>query len=223
MSAAHTPLLVVMDVDSTLSNEEGIDELARAAGPDVAEEVAAITRRAMAGEIDFSTSLDLRIAALKGLPATVIEQAQSRVTATPGARELVDAVHRAGGIVCAVSGGFHELVDSLLGSLGVDQWAANRLEVSAGVLTGARGGELIDGPAKARWLSHWADQWGALRTVAIGDGANDLDMMAAADVSIGFVPKALVRQQASHCIEVRDVSRAIEILGLQRQSHKPSV
>lgn len=223
MSAAHTPLLVVMDVDSTLSNEEGIDELARAAGPDVAEEVAAITRRAMAGEIDFSTSLDQRIAALKGLPAAVIEQAQSRVTATPGARELVDAVHRAGGIVCAVSGGFHELVDPLLDSLGVDQWAANRLEVSAGVLTGARGGELIDGRAKARWLSHWANRWGALRTVAIGDGANDLDMMASADVSIGFVPKTLVRQQATHCIDVRDVSHAIELLGLQRQSPKPSV
>jgi phosphoserine phosphatase len=218
VSNAQIPLLVVLDVDSTLSNEEGIDELARAAGPDVAREVAAITRRAMAGEIDFGASLDQRIAALKGLPAAIIEQAQSRVTATRGARELVDAVHQAGGMVCAVSGGFHELVDTLLDSLGVDQWKANRLEVSDGVLTGAREGELIDGGAKARWLEHWSNQWGVLRTVAIGDGANDLDMMAAADVSIGFVPKTLVRQQATHCIDVRDVSQAIELLGLERAS-----
>lgn len=216
MSGAHTPLLVVLDVDSTLSNEEGIDELACAAGPDVAEQVAAITRRAMAGEMDFATSLEQRIAVLKGLPSSVIDDAKRRVTATPGARELVDAVHQAGGIVCAVSGGFHELVDDLLSSLGVDHWRANRLEVSSGVLTGSLEGELIDALAKARWLEHWAQQWGAARTVAIGDGANDLDMMAAADVSIGFVPKLLVRQHATHCIDTRDVSHAIELLGLER-------
>lgn len=218
MSLAHTPLLVVMDVDSTLSNEEGIDELAWAAGPDIAAQVAAITTRAMAGEMDFASSLEQRIATLKGLPASVIEHAKARVTATPGARELVDAVHRAGGLVCAVSGGFHELVDGLLDSLGVDHWQANRLAVSKGVLTGAREGPLVDAVAKARWLERWAEESGALRTVAIGDGANDLDMMAAADVSIGFMPKALVRQQATHCIDARDVSQAIGLLGLERSA-----
>ena len=216
MSPAHCPVLLVLDVDSTLSNEEGIDELARAAGADRAARVAEITDRAMCGEMDFATSLAERLGVLAGVPHTVIATARSRVSATAGARELIDAVHEVGGVVCAVSGGFHELVDELMESLGVDAWRANRLVVSNGVLTGEREGELIDAEAKARWLRHWAQHYGAARVIAVGDGANDLAMMAAADVSIGFVPKPAVRERADHTVEARDLSQVIALLETER-------
>jgi len=212
----HIPLLVVLDVDSTLSNEEGIDELAVAAGPEYAKQVADITEQAMCGELDFADSLAARLEVLAGLPVDVVDRARAKVTATPGAKQLVDAVHAMGGRVCAVSGGFHELVDELMVALGVDQWRANRLGIDSGVLTGKRQGPLIDATAKASWLTAWAHEYGAQETVAIGDGANDLSMMAVADRSIGFVPKDLVRQNAHQCIDTRDLSQAIGLLGLAR-------
>jgi len=216
MSQDGIPLLVVLDVDSTLSNEEGIDELARAAGPSHAAKVAEITEEAMCGNLDFATSLATRLEVLSGAPEEVVAMAKARITATEGARELINAVHAAGGLVCAVSGGFHELIDSLMESLGVDQWRAHRLVIDHGVLTGQREGELIDSHAKARWLQHWRDEYGAKRCVAIGDGANDLEMMAVADYSIGFDPKPAVRARAAHCIDTRDLAEAIDLVGLVR-------
>jgi len=210
--------LVVLDVDSTLSNEEGIDEIAALAGPEIRERVADITARAMAGELDFAESLQQRVRALRGLSVELIEQASAQVTATHGAKQLVDAVHRAGGVVCAVSGGFHELVDPLAQKLGLDDWAANRLESAEGILTGQLDGPLIDQHQKAWWLRHWAQRWGvpAENTVAIGDGANDLEMMRIAGLSIGFAPKDIVRAHATHSIDQRDLGLALPILGLTR-------
>ncbi len=216
MSASSVPLLVVLDVDSTLSNEEGIDELARAAGLEHAARVADITDKAMCGEIDFATSLAQRLGVLAGVPSSAIDTARSRITATAGAAELIGAVHDAGGVVCAVSGGFHELIDDLMSELGVDAWQANRLGVSDSSLTGGRVGELIDGEAKARWLRLWAHQYDATRVIAVGDGANDLDMMAAADVSVGFVPKPAVRERVDHCVDTRDLSQVIALLEPER-------
>lgn len=210
--------LVVLDVDSTLSNEEGIDEIAALAGGEIRERVADITARAMAGELDFAESLRQRVLALRGLSVEIVERASARVTSTPGAEELVDAIHQAGGVVCAVSGGFHELVDPLAQRLGLDDWAANRLESDRGVLTGGLNGPLIDQHQKARWLRHWAERWGvsAENTVAIGDGANDLEMMRIAGVSIGFVPKDIVRLHATYSIDRRDLGLALPLMGLTR-------
>lgn len=216
MSTAEIPLLVVLDVDSTLSNEEGIDELARAAGPSYAAKVAEITEEAMCGDVDFATSLATRLDVLAGAPEEIVAIAKSRITATDGAKELIEAVHATGGRVCAVSGGFHELIDSLMESLGVDQWRAHRLVIDNGVLTGQRDGELIDSHAKAQWLQRWRDEYGASRCVAIGDGANDLEMMAAADYSIGFDPKPAVRARATQCIDTRNLAEAIDLVGLVR-------
>ena len=216
MSGNGIPLLVVLDVDSTLSNEEGIDELAAAAGDDCARQVAEITDRAMCGDMDFASSLAQRLDVLSGAPESVIDQARSRITATAGAAELVEAVHQLGGRVCAVSGGFHELIDPLMIHLGVDDWKANRLVVSDGQLTGERLGDLIDATAKATWLTAWAGQYRAQRVIAVGDGANDLEMMEAADLSVGFVPKPAVRERADRVIEQRDLSQVIELLEIER-------
>ena len=216
MTGTRIPLLVVLDVDSTLSNEEGIDELARAAGEDCARQVAEITDRAMCGQMDFASSLAERLDALSGAPERVIEQARSRISATEGAAELIEAVHALGGRVCAVSGGFHELIDQLMEQLDVDDWKANRLVVREGELTGERRGDLIDARAKATWLNAWAAHYGAQRVIAVGDGANDLEMMEASDLAVGFVPKPAVRDRADHIIEQRDLSKVIELLDTER-------
>lgn len=214
MSEPAAPLLVVLDVDSTLANEEGIDEIAKEAGPEVQRLVADVTARAMAGELDFAGSLIERVRALKGLSVEAINAVSARVTATFGAKALVDEVHRRGGRVCAVSGGFHELVDPLATGLGLDDWRANRLARSDGVLTGEVDGPIVDANAKKTWLLHWADKWGVPPThiVAVGDGANDLVMMSEAAVSVAFVAKPIVRERALVSIDERDLSRVIDYL-----------
>ncbi len=214
MSETGAPLLVVLDVDSTRANAEGIDEIANEAGPEVQRLVSEITARAMAGELDFAGSLVERVRALNGLSLDAIEAVSARVTATMGAQALVDAVHRRGGRVCAVSGGFHELVDPLATSLGLDDWRANRLGHSEGVLTGEVDGPIVDAEAKKTWLLHWAKKWGvpATHIVAVGDGANDLVMMSEAAVSVAFVAKPIVRERALVSIEERDLSRVIDYL-----------
>lgn len=214
MSEASAPLLVVLDVDSTLANEEGIDEIAKEAGPEVQRLVSEVTARAMAGELDFAGSLIERVRTLKGLSLDAIDAVSARVTATFGAQALVNEVHRRGGRVCAVSGGFHELVDPLASGLGLDDWRANRLGHAQGLLTGELDGPIIDADAKRTWLRHWAEQWGvpATHIVAVGDGANDLVMMSEAAVSVAFVAKPIVRERALVAIDERDLSRVIDYL-----------
>jgi phosphoserine phosphatase len=204
--------LVVLDADSTLLEDEVIELLADAAG--TRPQVAAITERAMRGEIDFAESLRERVATLAGLQDDVFRRAQQAVRVTRGAAELVRGVHAAGGTAGVVSGGFHEVLDTVAPGLGVDVWRANRLETADGVLTGAVDGEIVDAAAKAAALREWAAQHGVpmTRTVAIGDGANDLDMMRAAALGLAFNAKPAVRVRADLVIGPVDLAQVIPLL-----------
>jgi phosphoserine phosphatase len=207
--------LVVLDVDSTLIENEVIELLADAAGS--GERVAAVTAAAMNGEIDFEDSLRARVATLQGLPESVFERVAAIITVTPGVQEMVAGVHEAGGRVGVVSGGFHELVDGLADQLGLDYWRANHLEVVDGVLTGRLIGAVIDAEAKAHTLREWAADCGVplSSTVAVGDGANDLPMMAITGLAVGFDAKAPVRDEAHVLMDHRDLSQLLPLLGLR--------
>ena len=212
--ASGAPGLVVTDVDSTLITQEVIEELAEAAG--TREQVAAVTARAMNGELDFAESLRERVATLRGVPHSVFADVLARVTPTKGTRELIDAVHAAGGHFGVVSGGFEEVVAPLAASLGIDFYAANRLEVVDGYLTGRVLGRIVTSQVKVECLREWASSLGVPmeRTVAIGDGANDIPMMHEAGVGIAFCAKPAVRKQVSVQLNVADLSLAIAPLGL---------
>ena len=208
--------LVVLDVDSTLIEDEVIELLAHEAGSGAT--VAEITFRAMNGELDFEHSLRERVATLKGLPVSAIETVRARVTVTRGVPELIAGVHAAGGRVAVVSGGFHEVIDPLAAELGLDEWRANRLEVVDGVLTGGLIPPIIDAAAKANALREWAEDAGLplSQTIAVGDGANDLPMMAACGLAIGFDAKAPVRDLAHALLDERDLSMLLPLMGLPR-------
>jgi phosphoserine phosphatase len=207
-----TGFLVVFDVDSTLINEEAIELLAEHSGN--REKVAEITERSMRGEIDFSTSLIERVATLKGLPESVLEQTAQSLTPTKGASELIQEIHARGGLAAAVSGGFIQLLNGLKRELNLDYARANTLGVNDGMLTGEVVGELVNREAKARYLKLWAEDNGIPldRTFAIGDGANDLGMMAIAGVSVAFCAKPIVRENANVVIDERDLGQVIELL-----------
>jgi len=207
--------LVVLDVDSTLIENEVIELLATEAGS--LDEVADITSRAMNGELDFEQSLRSRVATLAGLPESVFAVAGSRVEVTAGVQELIAAVHAADGRIAVVSGGFHEIVDPIAERLGLDYWRANRLELVDGTLTGGLTGPVIDAAAKAAALEEWAADCGVplSRTVAVGDGANDLAMMAISGLAVGFDAKAPVRDVADIVIDTRDLSQLLPVLGLR--------
>ncbi len=205
---------VVLDVDSTLIEQEVIELLADEAGS--LERVAAITARAMAGEIDFGRSLVERVAALEGLDVAALERVSARVELTHGAERLVAGIHAADGVVAVVSGGFHELVDPLADTLGLDAHRANRLGVIDGRLSGRTAGAVIDAAAKRDALLEWAQRFEVplSRTVAIGDGANDLAMMQTAGLSIAFDAKPVVRAAAHLSLPERDLSAVLAVLGL---------
>ncbi|HTN57312.1 MAG TPA: phosphoserine phosphatase SerB [Protaetiibacter sp.] len=207
--------LVVLDVDSTLIEDEVIELLADAAGS--REAVAEVTFRAMNGELDFAESLRERVATLAGLPESVFAEVGARVTVTRGAPEMIAAVQAAGGKVAVVSGGFHEIIDPLAERLGLDHWRANRLEVADGVLTGRVIPPIVDAAAKAEALQEWADAAGIpiAQTLAVGDGANDLPMMALAGLSVGFDAKAPVRDLADVLLDARDLSMLLPLMGLR--------
>ncbi|WP_312676094.1 phosphoserine phosphatase SerB, partial [Microbacterium sp.] len=170
--------LVVFDADSTLLRNEVIELIADEAGR--GPEVAAATEAAMRGEVDFATSLRSRVRALEGVALTAFDRVRARVEPTPGAAELITAIHDRGGVAAVVSGGFHEVLDAVAPALGVDVWRANRLAVASEALSGEVDGEIVDAAGKAAALLEWAEAYGVplRRTVAIGDGANDLQMMA---------------------------------------------
>ncbi len=205
--------LVACDVDSTLINEEVIELLADVAG--VRAAVAAVTERAMRGELDFAESLRERVATLAGLPDTVFKEVSERITLTHGVERLIEAVHDAGGRIVAVSGGFHEILDPLAAHLGFDGWTANRLEVVDGVLTGKTVGDIIDAEAKANAVREYATREGIAlsSTIAVGDGANDLAMMRAAGISVAFCAQPIVVAQATVNITERDLTRVIPLFG----------
>lgn len=208
-------LLVVLDADSTLIHEEAIELLAEAAGS--LEHVAAVTERAMRGELDFAASLRERVATLAGLPVAEVLAARGRLTPTPGVQELIDGVHAAGGRVGVVSGGFHELLDPLAARLGLDFCRANRLEVHDDRLTGRVLGDIVDAEAKRRALEEWAAASGTrlARTIAVGDGANDLRMLDRAALGVAFCAKPVVRAQADVAIDRVDLSGVLALAGLR--------
>jgi len=214
-SAPMARFLVVLDVDSTLIENEVIELLAEVAGtlPVVAE----ITLSAMNGELDFEQSLRARVATLAGLPESVFALVAPRIVVTPGVPEMIAAVQGAGGRVAVVSGGFHEVLDPVADDLGLDRWRANRLEIVDGVLTGGLVGPIIDAAAKADTLREWAAEFDVplRQTVAVGDGANDLEMMAITGLAVGFDAKAPVRDEADVLIDVRDLSQLLPLLGLR--------
>jgi len=207
-------MLVVFDVDSTLIEDEVIELLADCAGK--RSEVAQVTERAMAGELDFTGSLKARVIHLAGLPESVIADTLAKISITKGAKELIAAIHKAGGKVAAVSGGFTQLLEPLAKELNLDFYRANQLEIVDSKLTGQVTGPIIDKPAKATALEEWATELklDLCYTVAVGDGANDLDMMAIAGLSIGFNAKPRVRQAADVLIATNDLTDVIELLGL---------
>ena len=195
--------LLVMDVDSTLIQEEGIDLLGEEAG--VGEKIADITARAMNGELDFKQALDERVSLLKGLPESIFEQVLERMHFTKGAEKLVAELHRRGYKVGVVSGGFHETVDYV---------KANRLEVTEGVLTGRVLGEVVTKEVKKAKLQKWAAENGLelSQTIAMGDGANDLPMIKTAGMGIAFCAKPIVRQEALYQINEPDLYHLIDLL-----------
>ncbi|MFD6092673.1 phosphoserine phosphatase SerB [Oerskovia sp. NPDC060338] len=207
-----TRRLVVMDVDSTLITQEVIELLADHAG--TRELVTEVTERAMRGEIDFGESLRERVATLAGVPVSAFEDVLERVTLTPGARELITELQGRGWTVALVSGGFEEIVAPLAERLGITHFRANRLEVVDGRLTGRTTGPVIDRATKELTLRELAAAQGVdmAHTVAIGDGANDLDMIGAAGIGIAFAAKPVVVAQAPHSVPGPRLDTVLEII-----------
>ena len=209
--------LVVMDVDSTLIQDEVIDLLAKHAGKEAG--VAAVTEAAMRGDLDFAESLKARVALLAGLPVSVLDEVRAAIRLTAGARTLVRTLKRLGFTVAVVSGGFIEVVGPLAADLGIDHAHANRLDIKDGFLTGGLVGEIVDRRGKAEALRRFADSehLPMSRTVAIGDGANDLDMLAAAGLGIAFNAKPIVREQADTAVNVPYLDAVLYLLGISRE------
>ena len=206
--------LVQLDVDSTFIQQEAIELLAVKAG--VLDQVAAITESAMRGELDFEQSLRTRVGLLKGLPESAITAVQNEIRLTNGAHDLVDNLHAKGHSVALVSGGFINIIKPMIESLSIKHYKANTLEIVGGVLTGELVGPIIDRAAKGAALLEFAKVSGVeiKNTVAIGDGANDLDMMALAGLSIAFNAKPIVVQAADFAINGPSLSAVLELIGL---------
>lgn len=204
--------LVVMDIDSTLIDEEVIDLLGEASGH--GDLIAGITERAMRGEIDFKQALRERVALLKGLSTDVFDRVLSQTHFTNGALDFVDECHRRGWKVGVVSGGFHEIADSLVERAHLDHCLANRLMVRDGHLTGEVDGDIVTKESKLAALRAWAQSDGVPmdRTIAIGDGANDIPMILASGIGIAFCAKPVVQQAAPHSITKRDLRLALPII-----------
>ncbi|BAL69116.1 putative phosphoserine phosphatase [Streptococcus mutans LJ23] len=204
--------LLVMDVDSTLVQEEVIDLLGDEAG--VGQQVADITERAMRGELDFRQALEERVATLEGLPESIFDKVYARIHFNKNAKELVAKLHARGYKVGLVSGGFHETVDRLAAEAGIDYVKANHLEVVDGVLTGKTYGDIVTKEIKVQKLRDWAveNELVLSQTIAMGDGANDLPMIHEAGIGIAFCAKPIVRQQAPYQINEPDLYKVIEIL-----------
>jgi phosphoserine phosphatase len=206
--------LVQLDVDSTFIKQEAIELLAAKAG--VLDQVSAITESAMRGELDFEQSLRTRVGLLKGLSESAITEVQNEIKLTDGARDLVNTLHAKGHSVALVSGGFINIIKPMIESLSIRHYKANTLEIVGGVLTGELVGPIIDRAAKGAALLEFAKVCGVeiKNSVAIGDGANDLDMMALAGLSIAFNAKPIVVQAADFAINEPSLSSVVELIGL---------
>ncbi len=209
--------LVVMDVDSTLVQGEVIELLAEQAG--CRAQVAEVTARAMAGELDFEASLRERVAMLAGVAETVLDEVHAALELTPGARTLVRTLRRLGYRFALVSGGFTHVIDKLAADLDIHYTAANTLEVVDGRLTGRLLGEIVDRAGKATALRRFAADAGipVANTIAIGDGANDLDMLAAAGLGVAFNAKPVVRAAADTAVTLPYLDTVAYLLGISRE------
>ena len=206
--------LVAFDMDSTLIQAECIDEIAKEAG--VGDEVAAVTEAAMRGELDFAGSLKARVALLKGLDVHVLESVYERIELMPGAEALFDALQQNNIKTAILSGGFVYFAERFADRLGADAYHCNDLQVIDGQLTGKTIGPIIDAQAKADHLVALAQQWDIPleQTASVGDGANDLKVMAAAGLGIAFCAKPMVQEQADVAVNDKDLKALIPILGL---------
>jgi len=206
--------LVQLDVDSTFIQQEAIELLAAKAG--VFEQVAAITASAMRGELDFEQSLRARVRLLKGLPESAIAEVQMEISLTDGAQNLVETLHGKGHSVSLVSGGFIDIIEPMIKTMSIKYYKANKLEIVEGVLTGGLIGQVVDRAAKAEALREFAKASAVSieNTVAIGDGANDLDMMAAAGLSIAFNAKPIVVEAADLAINEPSLRSVIALIGV---------
>jgi phosphoserine phosphatase len=213
----HGVRLIVMDVDSTLVQGEVIEMLAAHAG--CAGEVARVTEAAMRGELDFEHSLRQRVALLEGLPVSALDEVYESLLLTPGARTLVRTLKRLGYRFAIVSGGFTHVTDRLAEHLGIDFAAANELEVLDGRLTGKILGPVVDRAGKAAALRRFAVEAGVSldATVAVGDGANDLDMLSAAGLGVAFNAKPVVQRAADTTVNVPFLDAILYLLGISRE------
>lgn len=204
--------LIVMDIDSTLINQEVIDLLGDEAG--IGERITGITARAMRGDANFRQALAERVGLLAGLPVSVFDRVYERVSFTPGARELVAAAHARGWTVGVVSGGFHEIADRLQADAGIDLCLANRLEQQDGKLAGRTLGPVVTRELKLQTVEAWAERVGCglPGTIAVGDGANDIPMICAAGIGIAFCAKPAVREAAPFHIDERNLLRVLDIV-----------
>lgn len=206
------PGLLVMDVDSTLIDEEVIDQLGEAAG--CGEQIAEVTERAMRGEMEFCEALRARVALLRGLPVSVFDTVHDSLHFTRGAIELIEELHAYGWKVGVVSGGFHEVVDRLAAEAKIDYWLANRLELADGKLTGQVIGSIVCKTSKLHALQAWAKRDGVdmAQTVAVGDGANDIPMIQAAGLGIAFCAKPKTQLAADYALNERDLTKVLDLL-----------
>ena len=203
-------------VGPTLVQGEVIEMLAAHAGKE--EEVRAVTERAMRGELDFAQSLHERVATLAGLPESVLDEVASSIVLTPGARTTIRTLKRLGIRCGVVSGGFIQVIAGLAEELGLDFARANTLEIVDGKLTGRVIGDVVDREAKAKYLREFADELGISmsQTVAVGDGANDIDMLTAAGLGIAFCAKPALREVADASLSKPFLDTVLFILGITR-------
>ena len=206
--------IVMLDMDSTLIEQEVINLLGQSAGK--SNEIAQITEKAMAGDLDFKSALIKRVALLKGLDQESLHRVRDQITLTKGAKKLIEELHHQGHKVGVVSGGFIEVIEPILKSLKVDFYRANKLKIEKGVLTGDIDGPIIDSHAKRIALEDFATQEGISleQTVAIGDGANDLEMIKAAGLGIAFNAKPKVAAAADTTISNQDLSTVLLLMGI---------
>jgi phosphoserine phosphatase len=214
--------LVVMDVDSTLIEQEVIDLLAEAAG--VGEQVRSITESAMRGELDFEASLRKRVSLLKGQSTSIIDEVSAKISLTPGARTLIRTLNKLGHGVGLVSGGFSQVIDPIAAQLGIANVRSNTLEIINGVITGDLQGPIIDRAGKAKALKDFAEieRVSLANTIAIGDGANDLDMIATAGLGIAFNAKPTVQEVAQSALNAPYLDSVLFILGISREDIEES-